>query len=279
MSSIRQGGMTEAVFLFDLATIFREMLLPEFDALLDGFARIDRFSGMRVNAAYVLIDSHLSVRSLVCFQIGFTATGVPSSQWNLPLRQMADRARSCQMPCGDVMRVASYSRCEDRTFADHLWDPTERHLHAIKASVARNRLGIVASNDASRDMGERPSSEANTADAHYMARITELLRDHKRALAALEKQHDEALARVREEERAKTRHWHQTALRLNRELLALRGSIAQVSEHGELRNAAETAAGAPSRASVSSVARPEVPQTEVPHTECAPGRRDSRFGG
>ena len=62
--------MVEAVMFFADQKISKQMLYPEFEAVLDGVVNIPEFTDQQMHAAYVLINPRLLVRSLVFFYIG-----------------------------------------------------------------------------------------------------------------------------------------------------------------------------------------------------------------
>jgi hypothetical protein len=61
----------EAVFLFQEEQISRELLYPEFEAILDGFIPVPDFANASAKAVYVQIDHSLCVTGAVFFFVGF----------------------------------------------------------------------------------------------------------------------------------------------------------------------------------------------------------------
>ena len=83
--------MVEAVLFFNEGGICKEMLLPEFEAVLDGVVNLREFADQQMRAAYVLIDPRLLIRAAVLFYIDFNDDGSADKGWNIPLRNLAER--------------------------------------------------------------------------------------------------------------------------------------------------------------------------------------------
>ncbi|WP_462378909.1 hypothetical protein [Pseudomonas sp. Marseille-QA0892] len=230
MSPLKPPPLTEAVFLFHGSEIIREMLPAEFDALLDGLASVECFACDRAPAIYALIDSQLSLQALVCFWLDFDSAGVPLIEWNLPLRQLADAAPFKQIRNGQHLRIAQPSNENADSLNLQLWTPSTNHLQLLEARVKRNRLGILTDAPVEPDEGTAMPAEAVLAalkQAHQR-QLAALAKQHQEAIEELKKAHRVIAARALQEERAKTKRWHQAALHLQRELMALRASVADV---------------------------------------------------
>lgn len=230
MSPLKPPPLTEAVFLFHGSEIIREMLPAEFDALLDGLASVELFAGDRAPAIYALIDNQLSLQALVCFWLDFDSAGVPLIEWNLPLRQLADAAPSRQIRPGQHLRIAQPSNENADSLNLQLWTPGAIHLQLLEARVRRNRLGILTDSPVDSDDGASITAEAALAalKQEHHRQLEGLTKQHEAAIAELKKAHRVIAARALQEERAKTKRWQQAALHLQRELLALRGSVGSV---------------------------------------------------
>ncbi|MEE4464799.1 chromosome partitioning protein ParA, partial [Azotobacter chroococcum] len=84
--------MVEAVMFFNEHGVCREMLLPEFEAVLDGVVGLPDLADQQVRLAYVLISPRLAVRAAVFFHLDFDEDGAADPNWNIPLRQLSERA-------------------------------------------------------------------------------------------------------------------------------------------------------------------------------------------
>ena len=83
--------LTEAVMFFSERGICKEMLFPEFEALLDGLVAAPEHADETVQAVFLQINTRLHVRAAVFFNIDFDLDGYVNRLWNLPLRQIAER--------------------------------------------------------------------------------------------------------------------------------------------------------------------------------------------
>lgn len=136
----------EAVFLFQDGQIARELLYPEFEAILDGFIPVPDYADTSVNVAYVQIDQSLSVTGIVFFLLGFDAKGMVDRRWNVPLRQLLESAGSGPDMGAGAVRLVCYSQCPVAWHQKNLWDPLmqsdKNSFTAIRKALKANRLGF-----------------------------------------------------------------------------------------------------------------------------------------
>ena len=137
----------EAVFLFKEGQIYRELLYPEFEAILDGFIPVPDYANDSVKAAYVQIDHSLCVTGVVFFLLGFDASGMVDRRWNVPLRQLIESAGAGPDMGAGAIRLACYSQCPIAWHQKNLWDPLMKRGNnsfvAMRKAVKANRLGFV----------------------------------------------------------------------------------------------------------------------------------------
>ncbi len=137
----------EAVFLFQDAQISRELLYPEFEAILDGFIPFPDFANATAKAVYVQIDQSLCVTGAVFFLISFDATGMVDRRWNVPLRQLIDATGTGPDMGAGAIKLACYSQCPIAWHQKNLWDPImesgSSSFVALRKAVKSNRLGLV----------------------------------------------------------------------------------------------------------------------------------------
>lgn len=139
--------VTDAVFFFRDGNIIKEMMMTEFDALLDGVAEMPEFKKQKVPAVYAQIDGQLKIRGLVFFLVGFTAQGNIVPEWNLPIQQLMQSAgRGPDLGAGAI-RLVCKSQCGVPWHQESLWDPQQQTLQILTQTVKRNRLGIVQGED------------------------------------------------------------------------------------------------------------------------------------
>ena len=141
----------EAVLFFNDAGICKEMLYPEFEALLDGMVSMPEFADQQMRVAYVLVSSRLQIRAAVFFYLDFNEDGSADDGWNIPLRSLAERTgRGPDLGAGPI-RLACRSQCPVSWHQMHLWDPelsSERnHLFMLRDRIRRNQLGLLVEED------------------------------------------------------------------------------------------------------------------------------------
>ncbi|RRJ84626.1 chromosome partitioning protein ParA [Aestuariirhabdus litorea] len=142
-----QGNITEAVIFFDQDRVVKEMMYPEFEAVLDGVVAINDFRNQLVNAAFVAIDGGLMIRSVVLFTIDFDEQGNADKDWNIPLQHLASSAGLGPDLGAGPIRLACRSQCPVSWHQSQMWDPDMspevNHLVNLKRAAERNSLGIL----------------------------------------------------------------------------------------------------------------------------------------
>lgn len=142
----------EAVFLFQGDQILRELLYPEFEAILDGFIPVPDYANSSAKAVYVQLNHQLCVTGAVFFLLGFDEKGIVDRRWNVPLQQLlASAGPGPDMGAGQI-RLACYSQCSVSWHQKNLWDPQmapgKNTFVALRQAVKANRFGFVAKVDA-----------------------------------------------------------------------------------------------------------------------------------
>ena len=143
--------MVEAVLFYNEGTICKEMLYPEFEAVLDGVVALPEFADRQMHAVYVMINPRLQVRAAVFFCLDFNEDGSADDGWNIPLRQLAERTgRGPDMGAGPI-RLACRSQCPVSWHQMHMWDPkvsAERNdLAVLRDNIKRNQLGLLVEDE------------------------------------------------------------------------------------------------------------------------------------
>ncbi|WP_188865856.1 chromosome partitioning protein ParA [Pseudomonas asuensis] len=223
MNTLNQAQRAEAVLFFDEeGSVIKEMLYHEFEALLDAFFALPQFAQQRVQLAYVTIDLQLCIRSCVFFYLDFTSTGAADPNWNIPLREMAERAgRGPDLGAGPI-RLACRSQCPISWHQPSLWDPAlvsgRNDLIELRECIKRNQLGL-ARTEAVVDqvkpeqlhMAEEhqwyvqePSVSAVHVDLaaleqEHQAKMEHLVRQQRLRILALTRKHEEELVQLKRE--------------------------------------------------------------------------------
>jgi hypothetical protein len=211
----------EAVIFFADGEIRREMLYPEFEALLDCVVPIRDFAGKTLEAAYVRLDARLAPVTVVLFLIPFDSDGFPEQHWDVPLRMLAERGVRGPDLGGGPVRLVTRSQCPIPQHEDQLWDirfgAGGNTLAQLQERVLMNRLGLdVADQDV---VQAPPASWSGTAApaAPAMAPVAAPAGDSSETLLALMQQSSQQMALAREQ--------HQ------RESMALQQQLAVLQQH------------------------------------------------
>ena len=151
MSTATKPMLTEAVMFFSERGVCKEMLFPEFEALLDGLVASPEFADETVEAAFVQINSRLQVRAAVFFTLDFDLDGYVNRLWNMPLRQLAEKAERGPDMGGGPIRLVCLGYNKQPNYRPLLWKPGQRagtnDLALIKDAVTRNTLGILGDDE------------------------------------------------------------------------------------------------------------------------------------
>lgn len=220
MSIQKKPQMVEAVVFFNDHGVCKQMLYPEFEALLDNVVHIPEYADQQMRLAYVLINPRLLVKATVFFYLDFDEKGEADRGWNLPLRQLAERAgRGPDMGAGPI-RLACRSQCPVSWHQMHLWDPSlvagSNHLVMLRDAIKRNQLGILAEEEPAVVAPERlqmaaehqwyAPAEAAREEAEKLAqamleehqqKTAELLSQQESRLSSLSQQHQDEVQRLR----------------------------------------------------------------------------------
>jgi hypothetical protein len=248
----------EAVVFFSDHGIDKEMLYPEFEAVLDGVVAIGQYAGRQLRAAYVSINPRLLIRSAVFFLLDFDEKGFADRGWNIPLRQLAERAgRGPELGAGPI-RLACRSQCPVSWQQINLWDPLDNDLGLLRDAILRNNLGLLVETDVRSgtpverfplaeehwfpaDAGGPPIGQPAGRPEHVPRQDTESLLEQQRL--ELEQRYREQIARLEQDASEREEHWRQQvvairkALREQRELnTALqRRLVEQAEKHRQAR--------------------------------------------
>ncbi|WP_394558987.1 chromosome partitioning protein ParA [Aquipseudomonas alcaligenes] len=219
MSMQNKAQMVEAVLFFNERGICKEMLFPEFEALLDNVVNMPELADQQMRLAYVLINPRLLVRAVVFFYLDFDENGGADKGWNLPLRHLADNAgRGPDLGAGPI-RLACRSQCPVSWHQMHLWDPSlapgKNDLVLVRDAVKRNAIGLLVEEDAPVVLAERlqvaaedkwqapdPArqeleKQAERNEQEHRLKTAQLIKQQRLRISTLGKQHEEELARLK----------------------------------------------------------------------------------
>ena len=233
--------MVEAVMFFTDQKIFKQMLYPEFEAVLDGMVNMPEFIDQQVRAAYVLINPRLLVRSVVFFYIDFDENGAADPSWNIPLRHLAERSgRGPDLGAGPI-RLACRSQSSVPWHQMHLWDPDlspqSNHLLMLRDAVKNNSLGLLFDEspeqffateqlkvaaeegwDSAFKMDTKAQAAGREKDLEQRQKAAQIIKQQRLRISALETQHDEQVTQLRQHSQAALATQQQSYAQLQRQL-------------------------------------------------------------
>lgn len=147
MSTAPKSLLTEAVMFFSERGVCKEVLYTEFEALLDGLVATPEFADETIEAVFLQINNRLQVRAAVFFTMDFDMDGHVNRLWNMPLRQLAEKAGRGPDMGGGPIRLVCLGFTTAPQYRENLWKPGQRNgradLALIKEAVNRNALGII----------------------------------------------------------------------------------------------------------------------------------------
>ncbi|TNF86261.1 MAG: hypothetical protein EP301_08895 [Gammaproteobacteria bacterium] len=223
-----QNGYEEAVLLFDadLSGIDSEYTSSDFEALIAGGATLSQFAASLVNGAFAVVGAALGVRAIVFFTIKVDENGVADSNFNLPLRYLADNAGPGPDLGAGPIRLACRGQCPVPWHSVNLWepvsDPDSGSIELVQKVVWRNRLGLkpsiaigsVLPQDGLELMENRLAGNGKAANLKLMeTRLTETFGEEGKVnLENLIRQHNDRLSEVSEKCRTELAEQQQSYL-------------------------------------------------------------------
>jgi hypothetical protein len=220
----------EAVVLIAGEKIAREMLYPEFEAILDGFVPVPDFKASAAKAVYLCINSNLCITAAVFFVLNFDEKGMVDRRWNIPLQYLAEvSGKGPDLGAGPI-RLACFSQCAIELQQNKLWDPQmepgKSTFVALKKSIQTNRLGLVFKVPAqlkSAPIVMSPLHEQTQIvmqqkmHEHYAQelrdRLAGVLEEQRLRISTLQSEHQEVVKKLQ--------HEHQQRLQAHQERLQL----------------------------------------------------------
>lgn len=212
----------EAVLFFNDGGVCKEMLYPEFEAMLDGVVSMPEFADQQMRVAYVLVNTRLQIRAAVFFYLDFNEDGSADSGWNIPLRNLAERTgRGPDLGAGPI-RLACRSQCPVSWYQMHLWDPElaqgNNHFVMLRDRIKRNQLGLLIEEEAPQavpaerlqmvaedtwyapDPAKQPpaAEPPEKAELNQRLKAAQLIKQQRLRIASLEQQREADISRLRE---------------------------------------------------------------------------------
>jgi len=227
--ALDSSDTVEAVVLFTGDVITRELLYPEFEAILDGFVPMPDFKGSSAKAVYLVINSNLQITAAVFFLLDFDDRGMVDRRWNIPLQQLAEvSGRGPDMGAGPI-RLACYSQCAIGWHQKKLWDPqmdpSKSSFAQLKKSVQNNRMGIIFRKPAAERLAAVPINAVPPVQEQNSLALQQKMHEHysqelQNQLASLVKEQRLRIATLhskQQENIQKLQHEHQQRLQAYQE--------------------------------------------------------------
>ncbi len=137
----------DAVFFFNGGQIVRELLYPEFEAILDGFIPFPDAADSTLKAVYLQVGTELHIAGTVFFLLSFDSKGMADRRWNVPLEQLLESAGPGPDLGNGPIRLACYSQCPIPWQQKNLWDPQmdgpSGSFQLLRQAVKANRIGLT----------------------------------------------------------------------------------------------------------------------------------------
>ncbi|MCK5881857.1 MAG: hypothetical protein KAG18_08270 [Sinobacterium sp.] len=154
---------TDAVFFLNKSDIAEQMLISEFEALLDAVVQMPDYSGQSIDAVHLQITDHLLIKSAIFFHINFDEKGDVVSDWNVPFNQLLQSAaRGPDLGAG-VIRLVTESQCSAPWLASMLFDPEPEIFKVLTNTVKANKLGVLESDHLFASGNTAPILQPSTA--------------------------------------------------------------------------------------------------------------------
>ena len=205
---IDQFDVAEAIFFFDEQIVIKEMLYPEFEAVLDGYVPLSEFSGRAVKAVYGQIASGYRLKSVVFFNVSFDEEGWVDRSWNVPLQQLAETAKLSPDPKFSHIKLACKSHCEVSWQQKSLWDPElsngEGDLKMLEETIRKNRLGIIfrqssagGQDTSNKEIPTLIEAGVVASEAVGQAQIESLNKQHRLEISLLKNKYQQQVADIK----------------------------------------------------------------------------------
>ncbi|MBU2709954.1 hypothetical protein [Zooshikella harenae] len=192
----------EAVMFFNTKGICKQMLMSEFEAVLDGVVHVEEFKTQTVKGAYVQIDANLHVTAIVLFLLDFDREGMADRSWNVPLKHMSSVADKGPNLGAGPIRLATRTNCPVNWHHSSLWDYRQNasvnELVLIKAAAKRNRLRLFTDTNSTPVVKLVQNNEPEPTQL-AAARAIKAVKLHEEKLVKLASQSKEEIARLKQQ--------------------------------------------------------------------------------
>ncbi|BCE03018.1 hypothetical protein [Marinicellulosiphila megalodicopiae] len=134
----------EAVYLFSSLNVVAQFTFSQFEKLVDMREPKEQLQGRTINAALLQLDGQLSLRTLVLFTVPFDDSGKVDSDWDIPLRHLAQMASKGPDLGQGRINISCRSQCSVDWYKQDLWEPdssqTQVFFNHLLQTVEQNKL-------------------------------------------------------------------------------------------------------------------------------------------
>ncbi len=143
----------EVIFLLKDEQIEKQMLLSEFEAVLDGVVSLVDQKNQSCRSLYLQVNESLQISACVLFVIDFDDAGNTPANWHLPFTQLVDQAGKGPNLGAGFIRLAFNGQCSVPWHNNKLWSPDDFPdvFLLAQTAVAENRLELEFSSTEERD--------------------------------------------------------------------------------------------------------------------------------
>lgn len=206
MNVISRYYPAEAVLFLVNHVIAKQMLYSEFQAVLDGYVPLADLRNKTIEAVYVKVNHSFCVTGAVFFTLDIDDSGFVDKDWNLPLNQLCEKAKSGPDMGAGPINMASRNQCPIEWHAESLWQPDTSDVSGVICLIAKaikqNRLGLVF--DLSEETPVLSPLDKGYVDRERQYQLSNLLTRYRNRLNALNKQTKNTIKGLHTEHREST---------------------------------------------------------------------------
>lgn len=173
--------VVDLVLFFNGQNVVKEMLISEFEAVLDGIVCFREFANQHVKAIFITVDSDLDIHSAVYFYLEFDSEGAVDISWNVPFAQLLNVAEKGPDLGAGAIRLVCESQCPDPNYEIFLWEPSDHGKSGEPESIAelvrtnKNIVRLIESvapaNDPKNDTLYTSLTDGNTSGDDRLATL------------------------------------------------------------------------------------------------------------
>ncbi|MFA7554211.1 MAG: hypothetical protein WCY88_08170 [Spongiibacteraceae bacterium] len=188
------GTNKEAIVFVDNNRVIKEILYPEFEAVLDHVVGLSDLKSRKAFAVYLTINPQLYITAAVFFTIDFDDNGYADRSWNLPLQHLSRHTGTGPDLGAGPIKLACRSQCSVAWHQRSLWDPvlsTGDHntLSLLATAIKRNRLGLAVIEADKKADKASDNSSLKAADQHKAASAASINQARQEIEATLAKKY------------------------------------------------------------------------------------------